>query len=199
MPRMIVPERTTPLPGAAKARRWCGLRPADSFCTMLLRFALLSALLLQGVASPKPDATPNKPAEPALGSYVSSRLNSKPLPVADRATDDAGVQYLIEFDELILTLRPNHEFRASLRYRQALATKGDRLGRDPIQKMTVYGTWTVAGGELHFTPDPNRGGSGLNILSGTFAGTKIEMPFDYRNGTVSRRAAVVMIRNGNII
>ena len=178
-----------------------------------LPLALLAALLSPSVAveprtpaaaadqalKPQKPAVPPRPIEPAPASYLSTRLNGKPLPFADRATDDAGVQYLIEFDELILTLRANHEFRASLRYRQTLASKGERIHRDPIQKMTVYGTWTVLGGGLHFTPDPNRGGSGLSMLTGTFAGPRIEVPFDYRNGTVTRRASVVVVRNDNII
>ena len=147
--------------------------------------------------------TPTQPpksaeTEPAPASYLSSRLNGKPLPVTDRATDTDGVQYLIEFDELILSLRPNHEFRASLRFRQTLAAKGSQLSRDPIQKMTVYGRWAALAGVLRFVPDPNRGGSGLRILSGTFSGSRIEVPFDYRNGTVERRANVVLIRNDKI-
>ena len=137
-------------------------------------------------------------AEPAVASYVSSRINSKPPPMTDRATDDSGVQYLIEFDELILSIRGNHEFRAALRFRQTLAAKGGHLSRDPIQKMTVYGTWSVGAGELRFVPDPKRGGSGLRILSGTFGGNHIDVPIDYRNGTVSRRANVVLVKNAHI-
>ena len=157
------------------------------------------------VGSPQstvPGTTPGtfKPriVEPAAASYLSSRLNGKPLPVTDHATDEGGVQYLIEFDELILTIRANHEFRASLRYRQTLAAKGDKIGRDPIQKMTVYGSWSVVGDELRFVPDPKRGGGGLRILSGTFGAARIDVPFDYRNGTVSRRAAVALLKNSNI-
>ena len=130
---------------------------------------------------------------------MSSRLNGKALPVTDRATDDKGVQFLIEFDELILTVRPNHEFRAALRYRQTLAAKGDKVGRDPIQKMTVYGTFVSTGGNgLRFIPDPKRGGQGLRILDGTFGGRTIDVPFDYRNGSVSRRAQVALVLNPNI-
>lgn len=161
-----------------------------------MTFPLL-ALLAATLVIPPRDVP--RQAEPAVASYLSWRLNGKPLPFADRATDDAGVQFLIEFDELILTLRGNHEFRASLRYRQTLASKGDRIKRDPIQKMTVYGSWSVIGRGLHFTPDPKRGGSGLSMLTGTFAGPRIEVPFDYRNGTVTRRASVVVVRNDNII
>lgn len=144
-------------------------------------------------------ADPARSVEPALGNYLSSRLNGKPLPVVDRASDAAGMQYLIEFDELILSIRANHEFRAALRYRQTLAARGERLSRDPIQKMIVFGTWAVADGELRFTPDPNRGGSGLRILSGRSSGSRVEVPFDYQNGTVSRRANVVLIRDESII
>jgi hypothetical protein len=164
--------------------------------------ALLVALCARGGAGQQPGAAPGPAAptaEPAPASYLSGRINDKPPPMTDRATDENGVQYLIEFDELILTLRANHEFRAALRYRQTLAAKGDRLGRDPIQKMTVYGTWSVVSGELRFVPDPKRGGSGLRILAGTFGGNRIELPFDYRNGTVSRRARVVLVRNDNIV
>ncbi|MFI5311310.1 MAG: hypothetical protein ACHQQ3_08770 [Gemmatimonadales bacterium] len=137
-------------------------------------------------------------AEPAIANYLSSRLNGKPLPVTDRASDSTGTQYLVEFAELILSIRPSHEFRASLRFRQALAIKGDLLRQEPIQKTTIYGSWSAAGKQLRFVPDPSRGGGGLNILAGSFAGPRIEVPFDYRNGSVMRRATVVLIKNDNI-
>lgn len=150
-------------------------------------------------AAHAPNPAPAASAEPGRGSYVSARLNGKALPVTDRATDDQGVQFLIEFDELILTVRPNHEFRASLRYRQTLAARGDRIGRDPIQKMTVYGTFVSTGGNgLRFIPDPKRGGQGLRILDGTFGARTIDVPFDYRNGSVSRRAQVMLLYNPHI-
>jgi hypothetical protein len=138
------------------------------------------------------------PAEPAVASYVSKTINTKRLPVTDRVTDDKGVQYLIEFDELILAIQPKHQFRAALKYRQTLASKGSAMDQDPLQKMVVYGSWSVVGSELRFVPDPNRGGSGLRILTGTFKDREIDVPFDYRNGSVSRRASVVLIRDDNI-
>ncbi len=118
--------------------------------------------------------------------------------MTDRASDDKGVQYVIEFDELILALRANHEFRASLKYRQTLAAKGAAISRDPLQKMVVSGTWAAVGKELRFVPDPKRGGNGLRILTGTFSGREIDVPFDYRNGSVSRRANVMLIRDDHI-
>jgi len=159
-----------------------------------------TALLLLAIAAVAPSlaAQPKPATEPGQGSYVSTRLNNKPLPVTDLASDDKGVQFLIEFDELILTMRPNHEFRASLRYRQTLAAKGDRIGKDPIQKMTVYGTIVATGNGIRFIPDPKRGGQGLRILDGTFTAKTIDVPFDYRNGSVERRAQVTLVLNPNI-
>ena len=150
-----------------------------------------------------PPGTPAAPpiagrTEPAIGAYQSSRINGKPLPMMDRATDENGAQYLIEFDELILAIRPNHEFRASLRYRQTLASKGSKISQDPIQKMTVYGTWEMVNGELRCVPDPKRGGNGLRILNGTVTGRQINVPFDYRNGSVQRQATVLLFKNNNI-
>ncbi len=148
--------------------------------------------------APQTVAKPTAPAEPTTGSYQSSRINGKPLPVTDLASDDEGVQYVIEFDELILSIRPGREFRAALRYRQSLAAKGDKLARAPVQKMTVYGTWATVGNALRFVPDPKRGGQGLQMLDGTFGANTINVPFDYRNGSVRRRANVVLAYNPNI-
>ena len=171
----------------------------------VLAFFTLSGATVAGgqvppPAGPAPVAAAAAPrlTEPALGNYLSWRLNEKSLPVTDRASDSTGTQFLIEFDELILSIRANHEFRAALKYRQSLAAKGKQMSQDPLQKMIVYGTWSVVGTELRFVPDPKRGGSGLQILTGTFHGREIDVPFDYRNGAVSRRAAVILIRDDHI-
>ncbi len=158
--------------------------------------AVSTPMLAQGAKAPA-SATPAN-AEPRQAAYVSSRLNDKPLPVTDRASDDKGVQYLIEFDELILTILPKHEFRASLKYKQTLASKGSTMGREPLQKMNVYGTWVASGNSIRFIPDPKRGGEGLRILDGTFGGDRINVPFDYRNGSVQRRANVVLVKDDKI-
>ncbi len=136
---------------------------------------------------------------PAIGTYVSSRLDGKRLPVKDFADDDHGTRYLIEFDELVVTLRASGEFRAALRYRQTLAPKGVLTSQEPLQRMIVYGTWSRAGRELRFVPDPRRGGEGLTILNGTFTGRTITVPFDYRNGGVMRHATVLLVFDPSII
>src|SRR5205814_514811 len=105
---------------------------------------------------------------------------------------------MIDFAELILTLRVNGDFRASLRYRQALAAKGTRVNSEPLQRMTVYGTWFREGANIRFVPDPKRGGEGLRILAGTAAGRTVTVPFDYQNGRVTRRANVILVYDPRI-
>ena len=129
----------------------------------------------------------------AMGSFVSSRIDDKKLPVKDLVTDDRGTQYLIEFDELVLSLKGNGEFRAALRYRQTLARKGEQTTQEPIERMTVYGTWVREGAAIRFVPDPTRGGEGLRILAGTHTAKTITVPFDYQNGRVLRRARVLLL------
>ena len=194
---------------SGRCLRWCRSGGPSNFTAMSRLFsarALIGALaslmavstpmLAQGTKAPA-SATPAN-AEPRQASYVSSRMNDKPLPSTDRASDDKGVQYMIEFDELILTILPKHEFRAALKYKQALASKGAAMGREPQTKMTVYGSYVASGNSIRFIPDPKRGGEGLRILDGTFADGRINVPFDYRNGTVQRRATVLLLQDKSI-
>ena len=132
-----------------------------------------------------------------MGTFVSSRLDGKKLPVTDLATDDQGVQYVIEFAELQLSVKVNGEFRAALRYRQTLAAKGQKTSSGPLQRMTVFGTWARDGANIRFVPDPKRGGEGLRILAGTVASKTIELPFDYQNGVYLQRTVVRSHRKPN--
>jgi hypothetical protein len=145
---------------------------------------------------PAPNATTDTAL--TLGTYVSSRIDGKKLPMRDLATDDQGVQYLIEFAQLVLNIKANGEFRATLRYKQTLARKGERASDEPLQKMTVYGTWLGEATSLRFVPDPKRGGEGLRILAGTWTGRTITVPFDYQNGRVTRRANVLLVYDPKI-
>lgn len=185
----VAPERTDPalccpfaLRGPSRRERLLDVK--------VLRFPLLLLVgTLAGAQSP-PAAT-----APALASYVAESVNGGKLPSVDRVSDKDGTQYLVEFDELVIALRPGNQFRAALRYRQTLALRGSAIGRDPIQRMTVYGRYEVHGNTLRFIPDPQRGGKGIDILDGTFAARRIDVPFFYRNGQVSRRAQVVLKRD----
>jgi hypothetical protein len=163
----------------------------------LIVFGLASASLAWG-QRPASVATPQVPAAPsgpALASYVAVSVNGGKLPSTDQVTDPHGTRFLVEFDELVLAIRANGQFRASLRYRQSLAEKGTALRREPIQSMTVYGRYVVQGNALRFIPDPKRGGKGIEMLDGTFAAGRIDVPFWYRNGQVSRKAQVVLRRD----
>lgn len=156
----------------------------------------MALVLAAAFAAQVPAQTPTQaPAGLALASYVSVSVNGGKLPSTDIATDPHGTRYLVEFDELVLAIRARNEFRASLRYRQSLAEKGAAIRREPIQSMTVYGRYEARGNALRFVPDPKRGGKGIEILDGTFTGNRIEVPFWYRNGQVSRRAQVVLRRD----
>lgn len=178
--------------------------------SFVLASSLLAATSALAAAQPGAAATQPRGADQAaaaaradtnlaMGSFVSSRIDEKKLPVHDLVTDDRGTQYLIEFDELILTLKANGEFRAALRYRQTLAPKGGKTTQEPIARMTVVGTWTREGSTIRFIPDPKRGGEGLNILAGTFTARTITVPFDYRNGRVQRRSTVLLILDPSIL
>ena len=167
--------------------------------------AITASLRVQGqAAKPAPPAAPPAAgraaagpaaAGPAAASYVAVSVNGGKLPSVDRVSDSNGTKYLVEFDEMVLAIRARGEFRAALRYRQSLAVKGSALSREPIQRMTVYGRFEVHGNTLRFIPDPKRGGKGIEILDGTFAPGRIDVPFWYRNGQVSRQAQVVLKRD----
>jgi hypothetical protein len=173
-----------------------------------LATAALLALATAAGAQQAPAASkaPAKAAAPAprpdtglvMGSFMSQRIDGKPLPVTDLASDDQGVQYVIEFAQLVLAFKPNGEFRAALRYRQALAGKGQKLSQEPLQKMTVFGTWSRDGQALRFVPDPKRGGEGLRILAGVAAGRTVNVPFDYQNGRVTKRSTVTLVYDPKI-
>ncbi len=158
---------------------------------------MLSLALLFGAIAQAQTPAATAASGPALASYVAVSVNSGKLPSTDQVNDAAGTRYLVEFDELVLAIRAGSQFRASLRYRQSLAVKGTVLSREPIQSMTVYGRYEAHGNALRFIPDPKRGGKGIEMLDGTFAPGRIDVPFWYRNGQVSRKAQVVLMRDSS--
>jgi hypothetical protein len=169
-----------------------------------LTLAVTSAAAQRGGKAPASKA-PAATAKPApsdtglvMGSFLSSRIDGKKLPVVDLATDSLGTQYVIEFAELVLTLNANAEFRAALRYRQTLAMKGRATSQEPLQRMTVYGAWMREGQSIRFVPDPKRGGQGLRILAGTFTSKSVSVPFDYQNGRLVKRSTVLLIYDPSI-
>jgi hypothetical protein len=138
----------------------------------------------------------------AAGTFVASRIDRDSLPQTDRVVDDDGTTYLIVFDRLVLSLRADQRFRASVRYRRTLYSADPRgRGRTiPLQTMTVTGTYEIVGTEIRFTPDPSDDTRGLRMLAGTVVGPReISLPFQYRNGTRERDRTLVMRRNDNVL
>lgn len=142
------------------------------------------------------------PRPSVSGTFVASRIDREALPLKDQVVDDDGTLYLIEFDRLVLALRADNTFRASVRYRRTLFSSDLRSrGRPtPLQNMTVTGTFDVsADNQIRFTPDPTQENRGLRMLAGTVKGAReLEVPFQYRNGTQQRNRVLVMTRNDNI-
>ena len=164
-----------------------------------MRFRRLLFLLAISATGAAAQSTP--PRLPA-GTFVAERIDREPLPQTDRVVDDDGTTYLIVFDRLILSLRPDGRFRASVRYRRTLYA-ADPRGRDrsvPLQTMAVTGTYEIVGTEVRFTPDPSEETRGLRMLAGTVVNAReITVPFHYRNGTRERDRTLVMRRNDNIL
>jgi hypothetical protein len=103
---------------------------------------------------------------------------------------------------MVLTLKADYTFRASVRYRRTLfaADPRGRARATPLQSVTVTGRYDVGGGVIRFDPDPSKETRGLRMLNGTITSAReLSVPFNYRNGTADRRRTLVMTRNDNII
>lgn len=168
---------------------------------MLLRLASVAIAVLATPLAVCLDAQAPTPRL-AAGTFVAERIDRDPLPQTDRVVDEDGTTYLIVFDRLILSLRADGRFRASVRYRRTLYANDPR-GRDrtvPLQTMAVTGRYEIVGSEVRFTPDPSEETRGLRMLAGTVtSGREITVPFQYRNGTRERDRRLVMRRNDNIL
>ena len=139
-----------------------------------------------------------------MGAYLADRIDQAPLPMTDRVTDPQGTTYLVEFERLVLSLRSGNRFRAVVRFRRTVTSVGGStrsLARStPVQSMTVNGTFAVTGSAIRFTPDPSADTQGLQMLDGTVESSgRIAVPFDYRNGAVSRRRILRLRHAPNIL
>ena len=137
-----------------------------------------------------------------IGTFLAARIDREELPVTDRVVDEDGTLYLIEFDRLVLTLRADFTFRASVRYRRSLFVADPRgRGRTtPLQTMTVTGRWDLANKQIRFTPDPGGDSKGLRMLAGTVGSVReLTVPFHYRNGTQERERTLVLRRRDDIL
>ncbi len=159
------------------------------------------------------EAQERRPAPPArapaasaargpIGSFLATRIDREPLPLQDQVVDEDGTQYLIEFDRLVLALREDNTFRASVRFRRTLYSASARArGRQaPLQTMTVTGTWAQSDSTIRFTPDDNPETRGLRMLAGTVRSAReLSVPFHYRNGQRERDRVLVMTKRDDIL
>ncbi len=149
-------------------------------------------------------AMPLDASAQATGSYLALKIDQSPLPLADRVTDGDGTTYLIEFDRMVLSLRSESRFRAIVRFRRTLTSAAGQArggGRGaPLQTMTVTGRYAVTGNAIRFVPDASDATRGLRILDGTIESrTRIAVPFDYRNGRVTRNRMLRLERRTDIL
>lgn len=138
----------------------------------------------------------------ATGSYLAMKIDQSALPLSDRVTDTDGTTYLVEFERLVLSLRPGNRFRASVRFKRSHTGADKRAGsrQTPIQSMTVSGTYAVLAGEITFAPDSSGDGKGLRMLAGKVEGPRsISVPFNYRNGLVERRRTLYLTLRNDIL
>ncbi len=137
-----------------------------------------------------------------VGTFVAARIDRETLPVTDRVVDEDGTQYVIEFDRLVLSLREDFTFRASVRFRRTLFS-ADARGRSretPLQSMTVTGRWSIGDTTIRFIPDPSADSRGLRMLAGSVGSLReMHVPFHYRNGTQERERTLVLQRRENIL
>jgi hypothetical protein len=138
----------------------------------------------------------------STGAYLAMRIDTSALPLADRVTDDEGTTYLVEFEQLVLSLRSANRFRASIRFRRTMVSSDRRaqVRQAPLQTMSVTGRYEIIGSEIRFDPDSTGDGKGLRMLAGSIEGPRrITLPFDYRNGAVQRRRVLELHRRDDIL
>lgn len=167
---------------------------------MLRLTAAVAALVL--LAAPLHGQVRRGPPALPIGTFVASLIDREALPLTDRVIDDDGTEYVIEFDRLVLSLREDFRFRASVRFRRTLYSADPRgRGRQaPLQAMTVTGSWDVLDGTIRFTPDPSNETRGLRMLAGTVRSAReLQVPFHYRNGVQTRDRVLTMQRRDDIL
>lgn len=165
------------------------------------RWPALASLLLCALPA-NAQATDDLSARRLTGTFAASRIDREPLPLQDRVVDEDGTEYLIEFDRLVISLRADARFRASVRFRRTLYANDPR-GRDrrtPLQSLTVTGTYTIDGDSIRFTPDPTEETRGLRMLAGAVRSPReLLVPFRYRNGTQERLRTLILQRRDDIL
>jgi hypothetical protein len=164
--------------------------PMYLFSPLFLTFALGTAAT--------PQLTAIAPAAPVVGAYEAARVNRKTLPMADRVQASPGYEHAVKLEEMILRLRNDGRFVATVRYHHSMVKAKARAEDTPILTESVRGKYEVKGNSIRFLPDPDAKGRRVKPVTGTLTGQRITVPIDYRSGTLTRRFVVDLDRNENI-
>lgn len=133
-----------------------------------------------------------------VGSYEATRVNRKAVPTADRVDATAGYEHAVRLEEMILALRADQRFVATVKYHQSMVRKRAKAEESPLMTAAVRGRYEVRGTTIRFVPDPDAKGKRVRPVDGAIAGRRITVPFDYRSGAVTRKFIVDFDRNENI-
>jgi hypothetical protein len=161
--------------------------------TLAVALALGAAPAVPGAAQ---QAAP-PPAPTALtGVWETVRVNRAPLPMTDEVVGSDGFTHAVRLHEMMIRLRPNNRFQASLHFRRAILTRGERIGAVPLQTDTWLGTYTIEGDSVRFVPE-RRASQQMQPFTGVRNGRRITVEFDYHIVT-RKRYQFELARNDNI-
>jgi hypothetical protein len=98
--------------------------------------------------------------------------------MTDRVVGDDGLTHIIRLSEVLIRLRANGRFQATLRYRRAILSKGEKVETVPLQNDLWAGTYTLTGTHLRFLPE-RQGNRQVQPFEGDVTGKSITVGFDY--------------------
>lgn len=130
------------------------------------------------------------------GVWEAVKVNAQALPMTDRVVGDDRLTHVIRLHEMTIRLNPNGKFQASLRYRQAILSKGEKIETAPLQKDVWTGVYTVNGSHMKFVPE-RQGKRQVQPFEGDAAGRAITVAFDYE--IVTRRHYVLQLNKNDSI
>lgn len=171
--------------------------PSQIPAVFAMSILALTAAPHQAARLPAPIVAPTAPLA-VVGSYEAVRVNRKVVPTADRVEATPGYEHAVRLVEMILTLRADKRFVATVKYHQAMVKKSAKAEESPVMTAAVRGKYEVRGTTIRFVPDPDAKGKRVRPVDGAMTGRRITVPFDYRSGTVSRKFVVDFDRNESI-
>jgi hypothetical protein len=156
------------------------------------RLAFLAALLCLA-----PHVAAAQAPAPQMGVYAAQRVNAQRLPMTDEVIGDDGFTNAVRLHDMTIRLRPNGRFVATLSYRRAILTKGEKIETARLQNETWQGAYTRSGAALRFVPDKN-GERKVEPFNGSVtASGRINVAFIY-NIVKRKRYEIDLLRDPNI-